>query len=219
MNDWLWILPVLYFVLTAIGGAASKKAKEASGKSRERRQRTTMEPMGEAGGAAPEVAADPAPPEPSPRQKTADEIAAEIRRMMGLPVEPVARPVEVVEEYYEDEPAEAMEEETMQPELLRSHGGDLRERLAQRESEGRHSAGVLENRHLAEQHSSLTSRHLGSAITSRGPVGSLEPVRQAVRRTREGEVARGYVDLRDMARALVTAEILGPPKALRQDEW
>ncbi|MEE2887183.1 MAG: hypothetical protein VX951_07100 [Planctomycetota bacterium] len=211
MNEWLWIIPLAYFLISAIGGAASKKAKEVAQTSRADKQRTTLKPVGEV-----DVSADPAPadpvPAPSPRRKTADDIAAEIRRMMGLPPDPSGRPagdLAAVEDRVE--PVVIEEEPTVQA-AQRSHGGDLHERLLAREAEGRRSFGTLETRHLEEHHSALVERHIVPNV-------GRSRRRGAGRSTADPLHRRSYVDLRNMARAFVTAEVLGPPKALREKEW
>lgn len=209
MNEWLWIIPLAYFLISAIGGAASKKAKEAAKKSRGDGPRTTLKPIGEEVVSATPAPADPGPA-PSPRRKTADDIAAEIRRMMGLPPEVAVRSEEPVEDLFEElADAEPLAEEAAVLEQRPSHGGDLHDRLLAREAAGRHSAGTLETRHLEEHHSTLVERHL---------VPNVGMSRRAGRSAARSSGRRGYVDIRDMARAFVTAEVLGPPKALRDTE-
>lgn len=218
MGDWIWIVPLIYFLFSAIGGVVTNKAKEAAEKSRDRRQRTTIQSVGEEVSSVQEMmrasesttslpatsrpaTSLPARPQASPKQKTADQIAAEIRRMMGLPPEPAAQPVEVIEDHYEEaeEYTEASQQTSMVPEEQRSHGGSLRERLAAREAGGRHSVGSLADRHLV---SSLAGRRLGISA----------PLRRSSER-------RVYLDVKQLAKAFITAEILGKPKALRPDEW
>lgn len=203
LSDWIWIIPVVYFVLSAIGGVAQKKAKEMAEQQRQRREQTTLEPLGEA--PRPEPDARPAPaarptPQPQP-QRSAEDIAAEIRRMMGL--EPARPEPEVVEEVLE--PIEPLN-------VRRDHGGNLHDEIAAREASGRHSAGSLETRHLA---TGVGQRQIGSA--SLGSLGGRTRSALPAARVRDYS-GSAYVDTSNIARALVTAEVLGPPKALR-DDW
>jgi len=210
VNDWLWIIPLAYFLISAIGGAASKKAKEAAQTGRADKQRTTLKPVGGELVSAGPALADPVPG-PSPRRKTADDIAAEIRRMMGLPPDPSARSAGDVAAVEDSVEPVAIEEEPDVQAAQRSHGGDLHERMLAREAEGRRSLGTLETRHLEEHRSALVDRHIVPSL-------GRSHRRSGGRSTAGSARRRSYVDTRNMARAFVTAEVLGPPKALREDE-
>ena len=99
MNQYLIWFAVAYFVISAIGGVISRQQKQArDSRGRER-----------AGGRPPRAERDPlgsmpidprAEPEPRPHRQTPEEIAAEIRRVMGL--ERAESRVEVIEEVYEE---------------------------------------------------------------------------------------------------------------------
>ena len=209
MNDWLWIAPLLYFLISAIGSGAAKKAKREAQKSRQERPATAFDPIDEEVSAAPAEPTPRAQPGPSTGQKTADEIAAEIRRMMGLP--PVEEATEAAgQAAWEVEEPEPIEVVAAQAGAEPSHGGDLHERMRAREAQGRHSAGNLEQRHLEHKHSALEDRHI---------VPNVGRARRLALASSRNATRRNYVELRDMARAFVTAEVLGPPKALRPDEF
>jgi hypothetical protein len=217
VNDWLWIAPLIYFVLSAMGNSAAKKAKEAAQKARREKSQQAAglpdmrAPAEEAGVDripldAPVTQAVPAPS--GPAKRSADDIAAEIRRMMGLPPEAVTEPES--EQSLEDDFAEPEAEPVVEEARVTNHGGDLHERLRAREAEGRHSAGLLENRRLEDRESALVNRH---SWPSFGGSARKTPLAGA------SLARRSYVGTEDMARAIVTAEILGPPKALRPEEW
>ena len=217
MNDWLWIVPLIYFLISAMGNSAAKKAKESAQRARQERAPQTAElrdmttPAQEAG-VGPGALGSPVPqttsavPTGSARKRSADTIAAEIRRMMGLPPEPEP----VFEQSMAEDSAEPEATPAVGETRVLDHGGDLHERLRAREAEGRHSAGVLENRHLEDRQSALVNRHSTRSV---GHSSRRRTLRSA------GTGRRSYVGTDEMARAFVTAEILGQPKALRPEEW
>ncbi len=217
MNEWLWIAPLVYFLISAMGNSAAKKAKGSAQRARQERApqtaelRDMMTPAQEAG-VGPGALGSPVPqttsavPTGSARKRSADTIAAEIRRMMGLPPEPEP----VFEQSMADDSAEPEAAPAVGETQVRNHGGDLHERLRARDAEGRHSLGVLENRHLENRQSALVNRHSTPSV---GHSSRRKTLRSA------GTERRSYVGTDDMARAFVTAEILGRPKALRPEEW
>jgi hypothetical protein len=218
LSDWIWILPLVYFLLSAIGSVAQKKAKELAEQQRGRRTETTLAPLDEPQPPSRGPAPAPARSEPvvgpvrqvrpmgpmRPQPRSAEDIAAEIRRMMGLePARP--EPVEVV----------------IQPEptVGDDHGGNLHDHLAARQASGRHSSGTLEARMAGRASAGKEQRQLGSTQLGATQLGSLGGPRRVLpaagRREYKGSA---YLDLSNIARALVTAEVLGPPKGLR-DDW
>ena len=217
MNEWLWIAPLLYFLISAMGNSAAKKAKGSAQRARQERAPQTAElrdvttPAQQAG-VDPGALGSPVPqttsavPTGSGRKRSADTIAAEIRRMMGLPPEPEP----VFEQSMADDSAEPEAAPVVGETRVRDHGGDLHERLLAREAEGRHSPGSLENRHLEDRQAALVNRHSTPSVghSSR---------RRNLRSASTGR--RSYVGTDEMARAFVMAEILGQPKALRPEEW
>jgi hypothetical protein len=219
VNEWLWIAPLLYFLISAMGNSAAKKAKGSAQRARQERAPQTAElrdvttPAQQAG-VDPGALGSPVPqttsavPTGSGRKRSADTIAAEIRRMMGLP--PESEPEPVFEQSMVDDSAEPVAAPAVGDTRVLSHGGDLHERLRAREAEGRHSAGVLENRHLEDRQAALVNRHSTSSV-GRSSRGSTLPS--------AGTGRRSYVRTHDIAQAFVMAEILGRPKALRSEEW
>ena len=153
-----------------------------------------LEPLGS-------MESDPEP-QPRPNRQTPDEIAAEIRRVMGLEREESR--VEVIEEVYE-EPVVSAPSHMLEPPVEPSHGGGLHDRMGAREAGGHHGPGELE------------TRHLGTTVRDRR--GSLADryAKKDLGTARTGRRARSYIDISNMAKALVTMEVLGPPKALRDD--
>ena len=193
MSDWYWVLILVYFVVSAIGGAASRKMKKAQ--ERARRE--------QAGEPRPVDQAEPVASVGSERVRTPEQIAAEIRRVMGLEPEESGRVEIIEEEVYEDEDffAEPVQEPAPEPAAAtRDHGGHLRERVLARS----HGPGRLEDRHLT---SAIETRHPGSKT-----LGSI--ARSAVSTPTSGR--RRRLDLSDMARAFITMEVLGPPRAMRE---
>lgn len=219
--DWLLRLlkdnPILlFFVLAAVanlvGSVAKARQKAASRrppqlpKTKDRAawpdQPSRPEPRPQPRAAAPGPLARPNPA--APAKNTADEIAAEMRRILGLdvelePVETVARePIrrEAVRRPIEPErpptPVEPTTGQRMLPSQVDSHVG---ERLAARQGPRSGRVGAHER-----GWGSLGGRRVeGLGVGISGPVQSL-------------------VDLRDLKRVILGAEILGPPVALRPND-
>jgi hypothetical protein len=198
MSKTLWIIAA-YFLFQAVLGALSRQAKK---KQQQGRREATGRPEPTVGG--PLDSQDTPREEPVQRQ-TPEDIATEIRRVMGL--ERAESSVEVIEEVYEPPVASSAFALDVEPDDEPSHGGDLRDRLMARDLED-HRVGNLARRQLQ---GGLAGRFAGSGIGGREGPGSA--------RHRRPLDSRGsaYLDLSDIARALVTADILGPPKALRDD--
>ncbi len=196
MNDWYWILILVYFVVSALGGAASKKMKKAAAESR----------RAQSGGARPLDSGEPAATVRGEGARSPAEIAAEIRRVMGL--EPEQPPqVEILEEeVVEDEEFQPAPQPVPQPsEHVVDHGGNLRQRMASQTG----GPGTLVGRSLARLRSSgIEQRHPGSAT-----VGSLR--RPSGRRQVGLSNRSGLLDLSNLTRAFITLEALGPPRAFR----
>jgi hypothetical protein len=202
MSKTLWIIAA-YFLFQAVLGALSRQAKK---KQQQARRERTGRPEPTVGGPLdrPLDSQDTPREEPVQRQ-TPEDIAAEIRRVMGL--ERAESSVEVIEEVYEPPVASSAFASDVEPDAEPSRGGDLRARLMAKDLED-HNLGSLARRHPL---GSLSSRFAGSGLGEREVRGSA--------RHRRPLDSRGsaYLDLSDIARALVTADILGPPKALRDD--
>lgn len=214
MDRWYWIVVLVWLVLQGIGSAAAAKAKKRA--EEERRRRLDREPLPAPGsyyepedGEDEEEVWNEPELEPVPRRsfasgpQSADEIAAEIRRVMGLEREEPPR-LELIRERPEPEP---------EPEVRAGlNRGRLHEQLALRERSGQFGLGQLGNRHLAALRTShVEQRHTGSA-----QVGRITRVRAM---TRTGYRGSAFLDLSDVGRAFVTMEVLGPPLALREDPW
>jgi hypothetical protein len=198
MSKTLWIIAA-YFLFQAVLGALSRQAKK---KQQQGRREATGRPEPTVGG--PLDSQDTPREEPVQRQ-TPEDIAAEIRRVMGL--ERVESSVEVIEEVYEPPVASSAIAFEVEPDAEVSHGGDLRARLMAKDLED-HNPGHFAGKRLQ---GGLVARFAGSGLGGQGVSGSA--------RHRRPLDSRGsaYLDLSDIARALVTADILGPPKALRDD--
>jgi hypothetical protein len=210
MTNAIWLL-IAYFVMSAVGSWLSRQAKKSqqSGRSRPGRPDASREAE-EAQGPGQALGEPMGRPARTDRQSPED-IAAEIRRVMGL--ERAETRVEVIEEVYE--PALESSPYDFDPEPSfdadadadPDHGGGLHDRFVARESAAR-APGA---HRLGDD---ISERHAGS-----GDVGRLAD-RFAAHAVPRGSVARrrGYLDISDMARAFVTMEVLGKPKALRDDE-
>ena len=202
MTKTLWIIAA-YFLFQAVIGALSRQAKK---KQQQGPHERTGRPEPTVGG--PPDSQD-TPREEPVRRQTPEDIAAEIRRMMGL--ERAESSVEVIEEVYEPPVASSAfafdVEPNAEPNAEPSHGGDLRDRLRAKGLKDP-DPGTLTRR---PRQSSLASRFAGSGMGGQEVRGFA--------RHRRAMVSRGsaYLDLSDVARALVTGDILGPPKALRDD--
>ena len=201
-----WIV-LLYVILTALGGWISNRQK------RQAQQEARPRPRPEPATHRPLVETAP-PPE---RTQTDAEIAREIRRIMGLEREEDTR-VETVEEVYQPPvTSQSTYEYVAEPEYTPpvpveivpdSHGGRLHDDLVAR---GR-GPGGLEGQHLRPSlRDRMSNRPLGALAARYAQAQApLRPAAPALARR------SAYLDLSDVARALVTAEVLGPPLALRE---
>jgi hypothetical protein len=204
MPNFLWLL-ILYFTVSGIAGWLSRQAKknQQAGRPRPGRPDASRE-----AGEAQAMGESMSRPARTDRQSPED-IAAEIRRVMGL--ERAESRVEVIEEVYEPAMESSPYDFDPEPSSDPDHGGGLHDRFLAREAAanapGAHRLGA-----------NISERHPGSGDVGRLAerfVGSAEPMSAP-----RGSVARrrGYLDISDMARAFVTMEVLGKPKALRDDE-
>ncbi len=195
-NNPLLSLLAAGWVLSMIGGAITRAARKSGGQRRQV-QRTR-----------PQLGPGPTPPElrrPDPSQPSAEDIAAEIRRVMGM--EEAPRPMVLRETSVAppptDVPARAPEAHL---EHLGEGVGGLRSRIDPHVGEG------VAHRH-APTSGGVGARVLGSLggrvkpPAETGP-GAGPPTRRVKR-----------FDLSDPAAVLVTLEILGKPRALRDFDF
>ena len=115
-------------------------------------------------------------------------------------------------EFYEADPSEPSpyRRSVQEPQ----HGGHLHEDILARQESGHHGPGELETRHLGTLQT-MAASNIGSRR-----VGTLARQRDRDTTPRARRVSgSAYVDISNIAKALVTMEVLGPPKALRKDEW
>ena len=222
---WWVAFIVIPWALSAIADVFTKAARKAAKEERvHRRERGS----GRQGG--PHAAAA------EPQKPTQAEVAAEIRRMMGMEVAEERRspgpqrPVVVLEEDWDDpeewrqtewQEAEVSETEWQPAEPHAAHQtqdpkfGSLHERMAHREQR---QVSRVEGRHIqpATEHGGVHDRHLQTGLMQKlrsreGAHAQHGSLPHAVGRRRQ-------VDLSDPARAIVMMEILGPPKALREPD-
>ncbi len=165
------------------------------------------------GNAASVPARQVAKPRPTPTAKRPDqdEIAAEIRRMMGLEEAPAPAPVTQIS------PAPRVRVEA-QPEPTASWGPSekalqsemtLRQRMEAKEKERNSRTNAIEERHAADGHS-IEGRQLARSGARR--VGHMLPASGAKQRTSN---LSKILDLSNPAAIIVAAEVLGKPVALR----
>jgi hypothetical protein len=167
-----------------------------------------------------------------PRRPSAEEVAAEIRRMMGLEVQEEhrspSRPGSEAEwqeaDWQETEwqEAEWQEPEPEPPPLPRRQAeqfGSLHERMAHKD---RRQISHVEGRHIqpATAHGGVHDRHLQTGLMQKLSAREGKGTR-ASRALPDMRLpgAGGLVDLADPARAFVMLEVLGPPKALRDETF
>ncbi|MDP6929386.1 MAG: hypothetical protein QF412_06770 [Planctomycetota bacterium] len=153
-----------------------------------------------------------AAPRPAPERRGPDpeEVAAELRRALGLAPspEPVASTWEDDDDPWSDEP------ELSEPEPTRAHG------LAERAELGSGTAHrTIDDEHLVtsivdyEGSRIKASEGLGS-LAGRAKFGGQAAVQGRRSRRRRSRFAR----IGDPAEAIIMMEIMGPPKALRDPE-
>ncbi len=225
---WFLIIILLPWIGSVLGDVFTKAVQKATAEERARRRRARSEGLGGATGQ-----------EELPKRATADEVAAEIRRMMGMEIQEERRSsggsgpvvVEPADREWQWEQAPewqqggAAEEPTApqpfvpEPEPRAWTAGDLEQRLA--EKEDRQISTVVE-RHVqpATAGGGLHDHHLRTdliaALRSRGRRGARRRASRGLRGVRS-LVGGGLVDLGDPARAFVMLEVLGKPKALREE--
>ena len=234
-NWWLLII-LLPWVASLIGDVFTKAARKAAEERRAGRREGRRE--GTAGGLGSDL------PQPSNRP-SAEEVAAEIRQMMGMEVVEErrspsgSRPVILEEEWQqapESQEAESQEAEWQEaewqevpaepvppapPEYQPQKFGGLRQRMAQMQP---HQVSTIAGRHIqpATEGGGLHDRHLQTALMQK-----LRARGSRYLRVRAGPALPGVhairaaelVDLSDPARAFVMLEVLGPPKALRDESF
>ncbi len=214
---WVFFI-IIPWALSAIGDVFTKAARKAAQEERARRRET---------GSGQQTAAA------EPQQPTKADVADEMRRMMGMEVAEERRspglqkPVVVLEEDWDD-PEEWRQTEWQETEVsdtqrqpAEHHTQDpefrsLRERMAHREQR---QVSRVEGRHIqpATEHGGVHDRHLQTSLMQKlrsreGAHAQHRSLPDAVGRRRR------RVDLSDVAQAIVMMEILGPPKALRDQD-
>ena len=218
-NPWVLII-LLPWALSIVGGVFTKAARKSAEQQRRAQRGAGVELQEKRQEKLPE---QPKRPEP-------EQIAAEIRRMMGMepaakaPEPKTSRPtpralqqprprVVVLEEEWEEAPAlaEPPPEPAARPQA--GHLGGLRERMAARAT-ARRTISKLAGRHIdpATEHGGVHERHLQTGLMRK--LRSREG-RGAGRRMSGLRAAGTLADLSDPVKAFVMLEILGPPKGLQ----
>lgn len=198
-NSWLLILLGIWLV-SALGNLATRAARKAA--EQQQRQRRAQRPSS--------PAARPARPQPTGREAAPDpeEIAAQIRRMMGLereaPPEPRMEP--------EPEPEPAPRPQRVRVEVVDTEAPRDRPAIADRQLESAVESEIGPGRLQTQlERTSVEQRRLISAIELRE-----QRRRRALRAERARRTGRRRrMDLSDPAAAILLAEVLGPPRALR----
>lgn len=178
-------------VIQAVGGLVARQTRQTLQKRREESRREQLDSF-EEGAAAPTSEPTTRSRDERPPPRSAEEIAAEIRRVMGLEdpepePEPTPRPV----------PVPVVAEESVES----RHGGDLAQRLSERDR-------MLSERFAAKE-AAGGPRGLrgGPGLGAVGLVGGRD------------SFGSTYLDLSSPARAFVAMEVLGKPVALREDQF
>lgn len=221
LSNPLILLLIGGFVLSNLGDWLQRLTKVT----RERRQRQAraLRPdadwagRGQSGGAEPAV--DPRAARRETAAKSREELAAQMRQLMGLEAPPKAVKVEApapVRDFVIEsiEPADNDSER-------RSHGvrGGLAEEMAQRDVEGRQrKRTAIEEREMErelereEKEERVRDRHLPEHHSDLEQDDEVKP--WGSRRRKDGQ-ARHLFDRRDVARAIVAREVLGEPRGVR----
>lgn len=202
-NTWLLILVGIWLV-SALGNLATRAARKAA--EQQRREPRVQRPS------APAQAPPPPRPVREPRGPEPEEIAEQIRRMMGLEPETPPRPQRRVE------PEPGRERPHVRVEVVDTEAP--RERVTLTES---HLASTIESE---LEHRHLESQLVDAGVRQRRLESRVELEEQRVRRRRRPmrseRVLRTQrlrrMDLSDPGAAIVLAEILGPPRALRDPD-
>jgi hypothetical protein len=157
---------------------------------------------------------------PTSARRSPEDIAAEIRRVMGLegPVSSSRPQIDAKEQRERAEEMRRKAEATRAEELLQAD-----RRRAEREAAGRDRAVEVERRRTSVGHRRARPPKVPGRAEQRGRPGEPVVVRaefdawgddrgRSRRRRRERSL---MADLRDPARAIVLAEVFGPPRGLR----
>lgn len=175
------LMVVLAWLVGAIGNAVRRGVRGAASRPESRRPSTSPPPLQRR--------------EPSSVRKTPDQVAAEMRRILGLdtvevvPEQPVVRPVHR-ETIAVERPPEPVHVSTRDRRLELHVASHVGEELQRRKDP--HS-GLVGTQRIGD---------LGGRTTSA---------------PRMGRTTGRLVDLGDLKRAVLAAEILGPPLALREE--
>ena len=203
-NYWWTLIIVVPWVLSAIGDVFTKAARKAAQEERARRREASPDSQPVAGGERTKAA-------------SAADVAADIRRMMGMEVmeerrSPAAqKPVVVLEEDWDDpeewRQTEWQETQSQAPQLpepqdAAAEFGSLHERMAHKEPREISQVG---GRHIhpATEFGGVHDRHLQTGLMAKLQVR--EGGRSRVRSTLHAARRRGLVDLTDPARAFFRA--------------
>ena len=193
------LLLVGFWVLSMVGGAITKAARKAKQQQRGQQQRGQQRrPLSPQPGQAQtrELRAPSRPARP-----TAEEVAAEIRRVMGM----------------EEAPRPVVQEPIQPPPQPPPHVESLHTPEAGFEHFAEEVGGLQPNvdPHVGEE---VSQRHVPSSrVTPRRELGTLGGrVHRAKPKTFRERMRRFNLD--DPAAVMVTLEILGPPRALREYE-
>ena len=221
---------VIYFVIQVIVSIVSKRGNKSSRPQRQPRGSGAGAGGVGAGGAGGVGAGSggrgaPMSQGANPTSPTKEDAAVEISRMMGLEpsaaVDDAGR-VEILEETLEEPEPVRVEIVPDQP----RHGGGLHDRMTSRDDRGALNPGHLDQRHLSSglAHRQVGSGRIGGAQLARPLGGRLRPSPVLGRGGSGGGGAKRFtgsrhLSLDDLAQAIVIAEVIGKPLALREDRW
>ncbi|MEZ5965153.1 MAG: hypothetical protein R3F56_15065 [Planctomycetota bacterium] len=206
MRDLIYLLfqnPILLLVVVVwiLSGIANAAAKAKRAQQRQAQSRRPGEP-GSSGGPPRAAERQVRAPTARPGQQTAEEIARQLREMLGIETVPAPPPRPVQQQ--EPTPAWEDRDDARLPRHPEPDRGD-RDRVPG--AAGRvgelHQSVEARRRKMSSVASSVAS-HLGHLPTRASPAPHL-------RRRRVG----GVFDPRRAAAAIVALEVLGPPRALR----
>ena len=211
------LIIVLGYIASMAGNVmtrAARKAQEQQAAERQKARERRIESASPVESAASTTFEESAPTS----QRSPEDVAEEIRRMMGLEPEQTPVRVEVVEEPVVAEPV------SVRPERGRSHGGDLAAELERKEREraARFDARLqARSEELDARSDALDARasesRFGDLPEHHSKLERPVAVSPSKRRRRSAKRSTRLFDASDPARAIVALEVLGPPRAMR--EW
>lgn len=200
--------PYLILILLAwIGGAVANVAKAAK-KAKERAEKERRMPQaGEA-----KTAAGPAATKADPGQRSAEDVAAEMRRILGMegplprPKRAPRAPVEAVEEVSPPPPPRRIRREVVEPERPPVPVAPVTQSRA------------IEIHVDPRVGDSIKGRHLDASRRGFHKAGEMGSLGGRVHEAAHGRVQKRRFPLDDLKTAFVLSEILGPPVALRDQQ-